>query len=109
MTSSRRSPTMERTAKLLRLLPLFSLGTLAVVGCESTSTSVSAPRLEASALSHQRLRQEDRFGLPAIATVFIPTNLKDAYNAGDPAGDRANFRSLIVAKLMAFGQSAASA
>jgi len=68
-----------------------------------------APRVEASALMRQQLRQEDRFGLPAIATVFIPTDLKDAYNQAAPAGDRANFKSLIVATLMAFGQDAASA
>src|SRR5947199_9447338 len=58
---------------------------------------------------NREVRQEDRFGLPAIATVFIPTNLKDAYNEAVPAGDAANFKSLIVAKLMAFGQDAASA
>jgi len=60
-------------------------------------------------LLNKTLQQEDRFGLPAIATVFIPTTLKDAYNLGSPSGDVANFKSLIVAKLMAFGQDAASA
>ena len=44
--------------------------------------------------------------MPAIATVFIPTDLKDAYNEAVPAGDAATFRSLVVAKLMAFGQDA---
>jgi len=58
---------------------------------------------------HQQMLQEDRFGLPAIATVFIPTDLRDAYNLGSPSGDVATFKSLIVAKLMAFGQDAASA
>ncbi len=100
---------MERTAKMLRLLPVVALGTLGVVGCEGASTPLVAPRVEASALMRQQLRQEDRFGLPAIATVFIPTDLKDAYNQAAPAGDRANFKSLIVATLMAFGQDAASA
>jgi uncharacterized protein DUF4331 len=100
---------MERTAKILRLLPALALGTLAAAGCEDASSPVSGPRVEASVLRHHELRQEDRFGLPAIATVFIPTALKDAYNQAAPAGDRANFRSLIVAKLMAFGQDAASA
>jgi len=57
----------------------------------------------------QQMLQEDRFGLPAIATVFIPTDLRDAYNLGSPSGDVATFKSLIVAKLMAFGQDAASA
>jgi hypothetical protein len=100
---------MQRTAKILRLLPVFALGTLTAAGCEDASTPVSGPRVEASVLRHEELRQEDRFGLPAIATVFIPTALKDAYNQAAPAGDRATFKSLIVAKLMAFGQDATSA
>ena len=100
---------MERTATILRLLPLLALAALVVAACEDAYAPVSAPLLDASVLRHEELRQEDRFGLPAIATVFIPTSLKDAYNEAAPAGDEANFKSLIVAKLMAFGQDAASA
>ena len=100
---------MERTASILRLLPPLAFGALAVAGCENAYPPVAGPRVEASVLMSQELRQEDRFGLPAIATVFIPTDLKDAYNEAVPAGDAANFKSLIVAKLMAFGQDAASA
>ena len=100
---------MNRTAKIHRLLPLLAFGALIVAGCEESPAPVTGPRIEASRLHHQEFRQEDRFGLPAIATVFIPTALKDAYNEAAPAGDQANFKSLIVAKLMAFGQDAASA
>ncbi len=100
---------MERTARMLGPLSLVALGALAAVGCEDAYAPVSSPRVEASVLMHQELRQEDRFGLPAIATVFIPTDLRDAYNEAVPAGDVANFKSLIVAKLLAFGQDAASA
>ncbi len=100
---------MERTARIVGPLSLVALGALAAVGCGDAYTPLSGPRVEASVLMHQELRQEDRFGLPAIATVFIPTDLRDAYNAAVPAGDAANFKSLIVAKLMAFGQDAASA
>ncbi len=100
---------MTRTANQLGLAPLVALGALLVAGCENAYPPVSGPRIDASVLMHQELRQEDRFGLPAIATVFIPTDLKDAYNEAVPAGDKASFRSLIVAKLLAFGQDAASA
>src|SRR5437867_11236025 len=100
---------MERIARILRLLPRFVLGTLMLAGCECGYSPVSGARVEASVLMHQELRQEDRFGLPAIATVFIPTDLKDVYNEAVPAGDEANFKSLIVAKLLAFGQDATSA
>ncbi len=102
---------MKRTARILGPLPFpfVALGLLMVAGCDSAYTPLSGPRVDAGVLMHQELRQEDRFGLPAIATVFIPTDLKDAYNEAGPAGDKANFKSLIVAKLLAFGQDAASA
>lgn len=47
--------------------------------------------------------QVERFGLPAVATVFIPSDQKDAYNEAAPAGDRATFRPFVVAGLTAFG------
>jgi hypothetical protein len=47
--------------------------------------------------------QVERFGLPAIATVFIPSDQKDAYNQAAPAGDRATFRQFVVDVLTAFG------
>src|SRR2546428_3805685 len=89
---------------------LAKLAALAVVGALLGCQSPYAPRdIAMSVLMNKTLQQEDRFGLPAIATVFIPTTLNDAYNLGSPSGDVANFKSLIVAKLMAFGQDAASA
>jgi hypothetical protein len=47
--------------------------------------------------------QVDRFGLPAIATVFIPSAQKDAYNQAVPAGDSATYTDEVVAVLTAFG------
>ncbi len=41
------------------------------------------------------LVQVDRFGLPAINTVFIPSGLKDAFNQTAPADDPATFQSVI--------------
>jgi len=99
---------MKRTACRVASL-LASLTAIAAAGCQNSSAPITSPRIEASVLMHQQMLQEDRFGLPAIATVFIPTDLRDAYNLGSPSGDVATFKSLIVAKLMAFGQDAASA
>ena len=100
---------IAKTPGPFRLL-LLALGAMVAAACDQTAKPIAGPGIEASRLRNDRnLVQEDRFGLPAIATVFIPTSLKDAYNQGDPVNDRANFRSLIVAKLMAFGQDAASA
>src|SRR5881296_4223054 len=102
---------MKRTARILGPLPFpfVALGLLMVAGCDSAYPPLSGPRVDAGVLMHQELRQEDRFGLPAIATVFIPTDLRDAYNEAPPSVDVATFKSLIVAKLMAFGKDAASA
>jgi hypothetical protein len=47
--------------------------------------------------------QVERFGLPAIATAFIPSNQKDAYNQAAPAGDPATFQQFVVDVLTAFG------
>ncbi len=99
---------MKRTACRVASL-LASLTAIAAAGCQNSSAPITSPRIEASVLMQQQMLQEDRFGLPAIATVFIPTDLRDAYNLGSPSGDVATFKSLIVAKLMAFGQDAASA
>jgi hypothetical protein len=88
--------------KLWRLSCL-ALAALLVASCQNPNAPVSGPRVEASMLMNAGLMQEDRFGLPAIATVFIPTAQKDAYNQGSPADDRANYTDEVVAVLTAFG------
>ncbi|HEY3219239.1 MAG TPA: DUF4331 family protein [Gemmatimonadales bacterium] len=91
---------------MTRIAKLAALAVVGALGCQSPY----APRdIAMSVLMNKDLQQEDRFGLPAIATVFIPTALKDAYNTASPSGDVATYKSLIVSKLMAFGQDAASA
>ncbi len=100
---------MLRIAKTLQALPVVALGTLVMAACDPDSNPFTSPRVEASVSMNKDLMQEDRFGLPAIATVFIPTDLRDAYNEAPPSVDVATFKSLIVAKLMAFGKDAASA
>ncbi|MBI3287326.1 MAG: DUF4331 family protein, partial [Chloroflexi bacterium] len=47
--------------------------------------------------------QIDRMGRPAINTVFIPSAMKDAFNAGMPKHDRRDFRDEVVATLVALG------
>ncbi len=85
----------------LRRLPVVALGALLVAA--ACDNDVAGPDLSVN------YAQEDRFGLPAIATVFIPTTQKDAYNQAVPAGDRATYKAQIVSVLMSFGQSAAAA
>ena len=47
--------------------------------------------------------QQDRFGLPGINTVFIPSGTKQQYNESIPSNDPANFRDEVIATLNAFG------
>ena len=53
--------------------------------------------------------QIDRMGRPAIATVFIPSAQKQAFNTTAPQNDPATWGATVTASLMAFGQSAANA
>jgi hypothetical protein len=55
--------------------------------------------------SFREAAQSDRFGIPAIATVFIPSDQKDAYNEAAPAADQATFRQFVVDRLTAFGNA----
>lgn len=81
-------------------LPLAAIVLLA--GCDGDAL---APEIEMArgALMSKDLMQVERFGLPAIATVFIPTSSKDAYNQAAPAGDRTTYRGFVVSTLTAFG------
>jgi hypothetical protein len=53
--------------------------------------------------------QIDRMGRPAINTVFIPSNQKDAFNAGQPSNDPAEFSDELIATLLALGNDQATA
>ena len=88
-------PTMRMTgaAALAALL-------LATAACSDDPTG---PTEVETPLRNADLVQVDRFGLPAVATVFIPSAMRDTYNGAAPAQDRANFRAQVVAGLTAFG------
>lgn len=88
---------MPRHAKL------FALAVLAAAACRDASGPAPTPGVEASVMLNAAVVQVDRFGLPAIATVFIPSSQKDAYNQAAPAGDAAEYTDEVVAVLTAFG------
>lgn len=94
---------MLSTVSLRRLAvaPLFAL---ALAGCDDSDpigpTQTDGPEL---ALAGRDFVQIDRMGLPAIATVFIPTAKKDAFNTAAPAGDRATYGVDVDATLNGFG------
>jgi hypothetical protein len=77
---------------------------LALIGCtENDSVGPIADDGPDLGLAGRQFVQIDRMGLPAIATVFIPTSKKDAYNTAEPANDRATFGADVDAVLNAFG------
>jgi hypothetical protein len=88
------------------MTPLFRLALLglALAACNDDTGPAGDPGTpELSRLLNRSTAQVDRFGLPAIATVFIPTSSKDAYNTAAPSGDRATFQHFVIEKLTAFG------
>ncbi len=95
-----------QTFRLRVALVALLVGGLA--GCSDEPTGPGAD-FERAALNGLDLIQVERFGLPAIATVFIPTAKKDVYNQGAPAADVATFRSDVLAVLAAFGANPALA
>lgn len=87
------------------LRSLLPLAAIAAAGCDTDYSSVGPGGGDAALeqLASRDFAQMERMGLPAIATVFIPSTEKDNYNQSAPADDRAKFLSFVVAKLIAFG------
>ena len=89
-----------------RFLSLILLAAT-VAGCDDAVVPADDGAL--ARLAGRDFDQIDRFGLPAIATVFIPTAKKDAYNTAAPTADRATYTADVVAVLTAFGHPAPTA
>ncbi len=77
-----------------------ALAAVVALGAAACDGDPAGPNLAADYV------QLERMGLPAIATVFIPTAQKDAYNQAAPVGDAATYTDEVVAVLTAFGHPA---
>lgn len=85
-----------------KIFPLAMLALMAGVACDSEIPAAPEAVPQESVLQNVTLeRQVDRFGLPAINTVFIPSGRKDLYNQSAPAGDPAQFQGDVEAFLTA--------
>jgi hypothetical protein len=80
------------------LAVLFLAGLTMAADCDDDDDDMMGPDP-----TPQTFMQLDRFGLPAINTVFIPSAQKQTYNQSVPANDRANFRDEALATLAALG------
>lgn len=79
---------MRHLARSCRPVTLTALLALVVVGCEEdpfVGPDDGEPGIEMSRLTNQTLAQKDHFGLPAINTVFVPSDQKDRYNRLAPS------------------------
>jgi hypothetical protein len=92
--------------RLDHIVPFLILTLAASTACEETMGPGTDQEVED--VLNNTYAQTDRFGLPAIATVFIPANRKDSYNEAAPVND-ATYRSDVVSTLVAFGNSEAAA
>jgi hypothetical protein len=84
---------------------------IGLAGCSDTQSPEASPdalSFEVSLIGRDFVQLE-RMGLPAIATVFIPTAKKDAYNNAIPANDPADYSADVIAVLTAFGHPNPSA
>lgn len=88
---------MKDIKRTLRFIAPILLLAIAVVACDDDGGGVVGPSPD------ETFTQKDRFGLPAINTVFIPSGMKQQYNTSIPTVDRANFRDEVIATLNAFG------
>jgi hypothetical protein len=84
------------------LLAVFVVALLVNSACEDDDDMLGPGEEET-------FTQVDRFGLPAINTVFIPSAMKQDFNRSVPANDRAQFRDEALATLNAFGVTGAAA
>ena len=96
-----------RYFRILRLTGIASAVAFTAAGCGDTLTPTAITPDDAAGAATTggqiNYQQVDRFGKPAVATVFISTSQKDAFNTAAPAGDVANYTAAVVGVLTAFG------
>ena len=84
------------------------LNTMAIV-LEVPSANFDHQHINVWFVTRQGKKQIDRMGRPAINTVLIPAAKKDAFNAGKPKDDVANYRADVIATITALGNGANAA
>jgi hypothetical protein len=94
--------TIMRITRWLHV-PVLAAVAAGMAACEREPLSSWNGELAATAFHERAFQQVDRFGLPAINTVFIPSAKKDLFNRSIPSDDRAQFLN----DVFGFGNDAA--
>jgi len=92
---------MKRFAKLTRATAFVAAGALLITAAACNDDDDDDGMMGPS--PRTTFQQVDRFGLPAINTVFIPSEMKQPFNRAIPSNDPNQFRDEVIATLNAFG------
>lgn len=84
---------MNKKLFRLSLLPLVLAASVGFIACGDDDDDDDDGGVSAT------LTQIDRMGFPAVNTALIPSNLKDAFNQGDPATDSRDFCDVMIAQI----------
>jgi hypothetical protein len=82
---------------------------ISAIVLEVPSTDFGAQNIGVWASTHVGGVQIDRMGRPAINTALIPSSMKDAFNAGIPSTDQANFSDEVTASITSLSNAANAA
>ncbi len=100
---------MRYIKKIFRPLLVVALGTLTLAACDDDVTANGSAN--PGVLGDQVVTQSDRFGLPAVTTVFIAGSVdKDTFNLAAPANDESDFLAILSQTIQArYGCNATTA
>jgi hypothetical protein len=87
----------------------FAGANISAIVLEVPSTDFGAQNIGVWASTHVGGVQVDRMGRPAINTALIPSSMKDAFNAGVPSTDQANFSDEVTASITSLSNPANAA
>lgn len=80
---------------ILKYTAFLTLSAFLVIGCSNDDNTVTPPAIDFSGT----FVQKDQMARPAVNTVFVSSNSKDAFNTTIPSQQGASFQSMFQTKL----------